>query len=199
MVKDCPRFVLTQKEGAILYHIKEMLGFGTVRKYGNIYRYIVTDQTNIFLLTYLFNGNLVLTHRQSQLTKWILALPSYPYGSVRKSNSLTVISTLIKPSLKDAWLSGFTDAEGCFNVNIKKRVKTVTGFRVSLRFTLDQKNAQSTLINIRDVFGFGQVNLRKETNNVFRYSNDSFKGLNLVQNYFLVYPLKTKKALSFTN
>lgn len=180
-----------------------MLGFGTVRKYGNIYRYIVTDQTNIFLLTSLFNGNLVLNHRQSQLTKWILALPSYPYGSIqaprRESNSLTVNSTLIKPSLKDAWLSGFTDAEGCFNVNIKKRVKTVTGFRVSLRFTLDQKNAQSTLINIRDVFGYGQVNLRKETNNVFRYSNDSFKGLNLVLNYFLIYPLKTKKSLSFTN
>ena len=29
--KGSPRFVLTQKEGAILYQIQEVLGFGTVR------------------------------------------------------------------------------------------------------------------------------------------------------------------------
>lgn len=48
---------------------------------------------------------------------------------------------MFKPSLNDAWLSGFTDAEGTFNVNITKRENTVTGYRVQLRYILDKKNA----------------------------------------------------------
>lgn len=105
----------------------------------------------------------------------------------------------MKPNLKDAWLSGFTDAEGCFNVAIQPRFNTVTGYRVSLRFILDQKNAESTLLQIRDLFKFGQVKVRGETNGVYRYNNNSFKGLLLVRDYFLTFSLKTKKAVSFKN
>jgi hypothetical protein len=103
----------------------------------------------------------------------------------------------MKPNLSDAWLSGFTDAEGCFNVAIQPRVNTVTGFRISLRFLLDQKNAESTLLHVRDLFKFGQVKLRGETNEVYRYNNNSFKGLLPVRDYFLTFSLKTKKAESF--
>lgn len=103
----------------------------------------------------------------------------------------------MNPSLCDPWLSGFTDAEGCFNIAITRRTNTVTGYRVVLRFLLDQKNAESTLLIIRDLFGYGQVNLRKNTNGVYRFSNNSFKGLLSVRDYFLTFPLKTKKAYSF--
>lgn len=65
--KNSPRFVLTQKEGAILYHVQEVLGFGTVRKFDSFYRFIVTDPQSILLLVYIFNGNLVLPHRLKQL------------------------------------------------------------------------------------------------------------------------------------
>lgn len=54
-------------------------------------------------------------------------------------SEINLIDKLIKPTLNDAWLSGFTDAEGCFNVKIDKRSNTVTGFSVMLRFILDQK------------------------------------------------------------
>ena len=66
-----------------------------------------------------------------------------------------------------------------------------------MRFVLDQKNAEFTLLHIKDLFGYGQVNLRKDTNSVYRYSNDSNKGLLPVSNYFLTYSLKTKKFDSF--
>jgi hypothetical protein len=42
-------------------------------------------------------------------------------------SEINLIDKLIKPTLNDAWLSGFTDAEGCFNVKIDKRSNTVTG------------------------------------------------------------------------
>lgn len=103
------------------------------------------------------------------------------------------------PSLENAWLSGFTDAEGCFNVNIGIRKKTINDHRIILRFLLDQKDAYNTLLNIRNLFGIGQVSLRSGTKSVFRYNNNSFKGLIPVINYFNNYPLKTKKYLSLNN
>ena len=68
---DRPRFVLTQKEGIILKHIQSVLGFGTVRHFpsGDYYRFIVQDIKHILILCTLFNGNLVLPHRVSQLSK----------------------------------------------------------------------------------------------------------------------------------
>lgn len=72
--KGKARFVLTQKEGAILHHVQEVLGFGTVRQFDGYYRFIVTDPHSILLLVYIFNGNLVLSHRQKQLGEWVIAL-----------------------------------------------------------------------------------------------------------------------------
>lgn len=199
------RFVLTQKEGSILYEIRDMLGFRVVRFYpqgkgsNGFYRLTVANNKEIFFLALLFNGNLVLPHRINQLSHWIGLLTDkglWKYGS---SQTQPLI-----PTLNDSWLSGFTDAEGCFNVNITSRKNTVNGYRVRLRFLLDQKNAYCsaaphTLVNIQNLFKFGRVSLRNETNNVFRYSADSFKGLNLVHDYFVSFPLKTKKAISFVN
>lgn len=85
----------------------------------------------------------------------------------------------------------------CFNIAIQSRPNTVTGYRVTLRFLLDQKNAESTLLLIRDLFKFGQVFVRGETNGVYRYHNNTFKGLLPVRDYFLAFSLKTKKADSF--
>lgn len=82
---DKLKFILTQKEGTILYHIQEVLGFGKVKKYSNnlkndssslpssvnneYYRFIVEDFKHILILAHLFNGNLVLPNRSKQLLK----------------------------------------------------------------------------------------------------------------------------------
>lgn len=191
-LKNRPRFVLTQKEGPILHHIQKMLGFGVVRQFKGFYRYIVEDKASILLLIHLFNGNLVLIHRQSQLLYWINV-----FNSSVNLAKVEHITTLMVPTLSDAWLSGFTDAEGCFNVKIEKRANTVTGYRVILRFLLDQKNAELVLLLIRDLFGYGQVSQRSKINIVYRYHNNSFKGLIMVRDYFLAFPLKSKKSVSF--
>lgn len=39
-----------------------------------------------------------------------------------------------EPSLNNAWLSGFTDAEGCFTVSIKSSIS------FAIRFILSQKH-----------------------------------------------------------
>jgi hypothetical protein len=185
------------------------------------YRFVVQDYKHILILALIFNGNLVLPNRLKQLSKWINVLNnknivinsisclSYsPKGEggeavatlrSRSTNKIDFIDKLILPSISDAWLSGFTDAEGCFNINIGVRKNTVNGHRVILRFLLDQKDAYLTLLNIRNLFGFGKVSLRSKTNSIFRYTNNSFKGLIPVVSYFNNYPLKTKKSLSLDN
>jgi hypothetical protein len=208
--KGRPRFVLTQKESLILEHINKILGFGKVSKFGsgkNSYsRYIVDDIKGIILLSLIFNGNLVLFHRVRQLGKWIddinakLQNPNACFTSqpIFKFYSNIILKTyLFLPSLNNAWISGFTDAEGTFNVNITVRKSTVTGYRVQLRFILDQNFALNQLTYIRDLFGYGSVIHRKK--DTFRYYCESFLGMGLICTYFEKFPLKTKKSISLAN
>ena len=112
--KGRPRFVLTQKEESILNHVQKTLGFGKIRQIdtgGNVYyRYIVEDFKGILLLALLFNGNLCIKHRVTQLGKWLtdinlkLCTPgSIIYGLC---STITPITILFKPNLTNAWLSG---------------------------------------------------------------------------------------------
>jgi hypothetical protein len=92
-------------------------------------------------------------------------------------------------------------------VKIDKISNTVTGFRVMLIFILDQQNSQYLFLQpllvarqeLRDLFSYGAVSLRagKASNGVYRYQVNSFKGLIPIRNYFLNFPLKSKKLLSF--
>ena len=197
------RFVLTQKEEFILNHVKNTLDFGTVRKIDNggtvFYRYIVEDLKGILLLALIFNGNLCITHRVTQLGKWLtdinLKLCSAGSKIYGLCTTITLITILFKPSLTNAWLSGFTDAEGCFNVSITKRANTVSGFRINLRFILDQKNSLYLLTFIRDLFGYGKVIVRSK--DMYRFYCDTFIGLSSVNSYFSSFPLKSKKSISY--
>lgn len=193
-------FCLTQKEGAILNEIQANLGFGTVYEdiFNNCYRFKVQDSKHLLLLCLLFNGNLVLNHRKNQLEGWIerlneqLSRPgSRIYGLVPL---ISLQNTLVKVSLKDAWLSGFTDAEGCFNITaINNREKAT----FSLRYILDQKDGQALFQFIKLLFLSGSIYSRSKTNNVWRFEVKSKSSLVLVRAYFQTFPLKTKKSLRY--
>ena len=148
--------------------------------------YIIYLKKDIELLIHLFNDNLVLNKRICQLKIWLSIYNEIPY-----------IDKKIVLILNSAWLSGFTDAEGCFNVSITTRTKHKVGFRTKLRFLLDQQFEQDCLFQIRNIFNTGNVALRSKTNQVFRYSTDSFHSIIKIINYFNKFPLKTVKAESF--
>ena len=69
---------------------------------------------------------------------------------------------------------------------------------MQLRFLLDQNNAYDTFMYIQELFGSGKVTHRGETKNVYRLTINTFTGLSSVCSYFLSFPLKTKKGVSFT-
>lgn len=195
------RFVLTQKESNILYHIHNKLGIGIVKHFpqgtsGNkndFYRLIVDNPSEILLLAFLFNGNLALSHRIQQLSLWINIL-NKRFGK----NTIIFINKAVTITLQDGWLSGFTDAEGCFNVSITSNTRYLLGSVIKMRFILDQKD-EAILSIIKDLFGFGKVTLRSSTKDVYRYTATGFNNMKEIVKYFNKYNLLTKKAISYNN
>ncbi len=195
------RFVLTQKESNILYHIHKTLEIGNVKHFpqgtsGNkndFYRLIVDNPSQILVLAYLFNGNLALIHRINQLSLWINVL-----NKKFRDNTIIFINKAVSITLQDAWLSGFTDAEGCFNVSITSNTRYALAHVIKMRFILDQKD-EAILNNVKDLFGFGKVTIRSETIDVYRYTATGFKNINDIKSYFNIFPLLTKKSLSYGN
>lgn len=133
---------------------------------------------------------MALSHRIQQLTLWIKALNN-GFGA----NTILLINNAVSVTLQDAWLSGFTDAEGCFNVSITSNTRYASGHVIKMRYILDQKDDHILQI-IRDLFGFGKVTLRSATDGVYRYTATGFKSMNDVISYFKVFPLLTNKSLS---
>lgn len=129
----------------------------------------------------------MLPHRITQLGRWIININASLIND--KSQYFNFIAEIehivapVTPTLTDAWISGFTDASGTFNVIVIARPDSATGYRVRVRFFIDQKNALAELMTIRNLFGFGRVKLRNETDAVYRYSNDSLIGQQSICHY----------------
>lgn len=163
-----------------------ILKFGHVKEFDGFSRYIVREQSNVYLLFHLFNGNLHLTPRIEQLKEW-----SRQWNSKvnNKDNQLKTITKPIKLSLNNSWFSGFVDAEGCFNVYVAKNNKVV------IRFIVDQKEGLLLFNDLKNMLSYGSIYNRK--NNNFRYAVSNLNSLSIIINYFNQFKLRTKKQLAF--
>jgi LAGLIDADG endonuclease len=176
--------------------------FIILRKYYNLVKliiilkknsgtYIVSNSNYIALIIHLFNDNLILPKRIKQLKEWLTVYRQNP-----NNYYISLIDNSIKLSLKIAWISGFTYAEGSFNVHITKRVEQRVGFRTKLWFLLDQQYENNYFVTIKNLFSIGYLFLRCSIYEVYRYSVDSLKGINAIKE--LLYPLKISKKESFS-
>lgn len=164
----------------------------TSNNVNGFYRLIIWDRKDVITLCHLFNGNLVLNLKIRQLVNLSLIL----------NNRGEVFNVISKPNiitLDDAWLSGFTDAEGCFNTNLNKSNV------IKFRFILDQ-NDKDVLEQVKYLFNSGSVTLKSKSSNLefkrpikdtYRYTLTKLNDILLVLNYFDNYPLKTNKLRSF--
>jgi len=181
-------FVLTQKEIAILNHVHAILGIGRVRTHGNFSRYRIDDKKGILTLIALFNGNLVLDKRKVQIRKWLDTV------NIKQQDNNVL------PILNNSWLSGFIDAEGCFNVTLFKRKSMALGYPVKLRFMIDQKDSLDNMLFIKDQLNLFLTNRKLKKGSIgtmHRIENNSFVKVPLIIEYINRFRLKTKKKESF--
>ena len=94
------------------------------------------------------------------------------------------------------FLSGFTDAEGCFSIGIRPDAKLKIKWRVLPVFIIKlHKKDLSILEDIKKTLHIGKI--RKSGENCVQYVVESFKELPVIVNHFDNYPLVTVKVSDF--
>lgn len=183
----------------VLYYIKKELGFGKVllrrEKDRNVAVFYVTSKVNFTRLMAIFNGNFSTKYKKEQFRLWL--------DTYNKQYEMNIIfkDKLIKPCLFSGWISGFTDAEGCFYGRVKS---CLTSRRAPhLTFQVSQKEIY-IIKTIRDIF-LGVAQNNSDLKNIkydkswegWTFHCSSFSKLKVIRNYFSRYGLKTKKSLAF--
>lgn len=177
------KIIIKQKDPKVLYFIKKLLGFGKIKKYGNYYSYIVGDAQSIYRLIQLFNGNLILNKTNLRFDYFLETFnqrPKIPANTTR-------IFSRPQFSLNSGWLSGFTDAEGCFNYY---------PIRDQIRYILDQKDELEVLESIKKEIGYGSITIRDKENQLFRYTT-YMEAVPTLISYFEQFPLKSIKIIDY--
>ena len=176
-------FVVSQKETEILHYLRDTLGFGNIYKQSpNVSRYTVQTQLGMELISLIFDGNMVLPTRMESFKKFYLAV-----------NNRHACENTILPTLNDAWLLGFTDAEGCFSVSILDNSYRIT-------FCIAQKwdKNKPILIHIASLFGFGEGVVRPHSiKDNWELRVNQLKNTEVIFPYFDKYQLKTVKKNSY--
>lgn len=194
---------IDQKDPALLYQIRTILGFGRIRKYnrnGEIYwRWILESYENIERFCYLLNGNLVLKHRQIQFEYTIKSL------RLRHSEFQIVYQQCnVRPTLSDGWFSGFSEAECGFGGNFSndfKRGKYADGsqrYSIKLQFYITQKIVDDSILqDIANLFELKKVRIYpvqtpQQTGSFlyYRLEINTGDGQDRLIHYFEKYPLR---------
>lgn len=192
-------FVITQSTPSdddenILIYIQNQLGFGRVIKQGKrTSRYIVEDKKGLELINSLFNGNIVLPSKQQSFNEFIQIFNKKAIKGKILLDPIKPIKSIILPSLSNSWLTGFTDAEGCFTVSF---LSDSNAFR--LRYIVPQKGDINVpiLSNLILLFKAGVIEAHSKKSN-FSYILSGVKACYNISDYFEKYPLKTKKLSSY--
>ena len=94
--------------------------------------------------------------------------------------------------MNNAWLSGFTDAEGCFTSSVLTSKEGRTS--VTVRYVISQKDDKEFSIDLANLIN-GYIIHIKSYNGYNIVVN--FSKLSIILNYIKTYPLKTKKLISY--
>ena len=211
-------FVITQdtRDIQVLNMIKKNLNLGKVIKQGKTTsRYIIQDKKGFYLIAILLNKNLVTYSKIMSLNFFILALNKYNQKGIikypiinfnllsfnannlnldfRNKNKELFFNYAVKPTLQDAWFSGFTDSEGCFSVSISSINK-----RFNICFDIAQNHIENKYIldHFSLLFKVGKV-YQHSNKKAYYYRVSGLNNLTKLFPYFDEYPLLSKKLKSY--
>lgn len=173
--------------------IKDTLGFGKViAQSSNSSRYLIQNKKEIGLIIELFNGNIILPIRKIKFENFVKGFNAWVTKGRIRLNPIVLQHRDILPSLNDSWLTGFTDAEGCFTCSINEN----KGF--NFNFNISQKWEENLVVlnHLCVLFNTGTVS-KHSVNNVFEFRVGGVQNCKNILPYFDKYSLCTKKAISY--
>lgn len=193
-------FVVVQdtKDIQVLHMIKETLGFGKVIKQGvTTSRYVVQDKKGLYLISLLFNGNLVTKRKSLSFKNFNLAFNKYSSKGKLQFETIDFNPFTVKPTLEDSWISGFVDSEGCFSVTIYSKNNSY-----SIIFDLAQQsgfevNDESGLEIISSLFKVGKIYKHNLGKDVYNYRVSGLSDTRCLFTYFDKHKLRSKKLKSY--
>jgi hypothetical protein len=189
-------FKVTQSsvDAQILFYIKKQLKFGSVSKQcktSNTHHFRVRNQEDIFKLIHIFNGNLLTENSQQQFKSWLAAFNQKYDKKIRYTQNNSDVT------LSNAWLAGFSDAEGCFTASANTRSEAYT--QVQVRYILLQKEEKKLMSEIAKIFDSRISYLKSYDGYNITNMTVNLSKLTKVISYFKKYPLKTKKHIDYLN
>lgn len=185
-------FKITQSsvDSQVLFLIKKELTFGSVTKQSklnNTHQYRVRDKESLMKIINIFNGNLITKAKIDQFNNFLEAF-NYKYNT-----NIVYLECNKKVTLDNAWLSGFTDAEGCFTCSAFLN-KLTNKHIVTVRYVISQKDDKEFSQYLAELIS-GYITYVKSYNGYNTVVNHG--KLNIILNYINDFPLKTKKHISY--
>lgn len=212
------------KIGKLIENENKNYIFWNIKKIEDVYLFLFN--TNGYYRTPKYEGILKAIHwinsYKNQINKPIAGLDIYNYQ--RKLNILNKIDNLDTKPLDEsnlssnAWLTGFTDADGNFSISLDLNSKNRKP-RVKLSYNLEIKQNYHKLNNLGINISYSEIMLNiaclfnsnlysrkrrlsfKNSNEKYYYSFivsvNSMINLKLVTEYFQKYPLLSSKRLNF--
>jgi hypothetical protein len=177
--------VFNELDASLAYFLKGKIGYGNVYKVKNKKAIIlvISNRAGLLKILNLINGKIRSENKFNQINNNILSNPYF--------NSFHVFSLNSDVNLNNYWLSGFSDADASFQINILTR-KNKT--EVRLNFQIDQKK-KDLLILIKDFLG-GNIRYRK-SQDTYYYGSTSFGSAKNVINYFDYFQLLSSKYINY--
>lgn len=178
--------VFSEEDTSLAYYIKKRIGYGNVYKIKNkkAVRYVCKHQKGLSLILHLINGKLVSTPKYEQLIK-------HNYSS---AFNVPLIKPLKVLSLDNYWLSGFTQADGCFYISVVKSKTHKCGYSVRLEFSIKQNDHLPLTLLIENL---KKGNLSQYSSGIWCYKSSGYLTAFSLISYFDKYPLFAGKYVSF--
>lgn len=194
------------KDLPLAERLKEVLGFGWIRIKKKENACVLTFHTieGLIYIVLLMNSYL----RTPKLNKFNDLI-----DRLNKIKGLTINKYPVQTQYfsKDAWLAGFTDADGSFgiihtNKETDESGKTTKKRKVACRFIIEQRmvdpnsneSYEPLLKNIAQFLGVNLVVVTRNTGKqYFNITAKSRESISVVKNYLNTYPLFSSKYLDF--
>lgn len=195
------QIVFPSKDFPLCQSIQKILGFGSISKKKQSAAYVlsINDYEGLVKICHRINGKL----RGPKYDQFLLLINYLNKKAPEKNYELILPLNLCNISFnKDSWLTGFIEADGCFQIRASQTSKNP---RISLSFELLQSRVtpygKSTYALMKNISCFLEVNLNEIRSDrkhpQYRLRTSSLKTNLYIKDYLNQYPLCGTKFMDF--